>query len=367
MAAVPLNLVRESSMKICITGIAGFIGSTLAKHLIHDGHTVTGIDNLAWGYKEDVPLAARWGYCDILHLDSCFLHGHTASKMFDDVDVMIHCAANIEVLHSLTEPVADLQVNTEGTIQVLEAMKRWGIKNLINFSSACVYGRGAPLMTPNNEFDARLVDPHWPYAASKLAAEIYCNLYVQQEGINVIHFRPGIVCGPREWYGRALTIFLKRAMEKLPVVVFTDPRYTLHAETCGGDGTPRRDLIHINDVVAQVRACLRNFPDHFCGTRVFNMGAEKQVSIMQVAKKVASAFDVDVVEEELHEGEKSKLVPGRVRIPNEMEGMFLDMNKSKAELNHAPVNSSLSKIIDSTVTWLKRGGLKRWQDAKMKV
>jgi nucleoside-diphosphate-sugar epimerase len=367
--------------KILITGIAGFIGSNLAKHLVHDGHTVTGIDNLKWGYEEDVPDECLWlnrNICELYSVEESYDDGWggvsrdifgngTPEEVFGDVDVIIHCAANIEVLASLDSPVKDLQVNTEGTIQVLEAMKYWGIKNLINFSSACVYGRGAVLMTPNKEFDVRLTDPHWPYAASKLAAEIYCNLYVEQDGINVIHVRPGIVCGPREWYGRALTIFLRRAMEGLPIVVFTDPMYEVNAETCGGDGTPRRDLVHINDVVAQVRACLKNYPDHFSGARTFNMGAEKQVSIMQMARKVADTFNVGIVEEELDQGAGSQLVPGRVRIPHEMEGMLLDMRKAKTELNHVAVNSSLPKIIDSMVTWLKGGGLERWQKANMKV
>lgn len=356
--------------KICITGIAGFIGSTLARCLVEDGHTVTGFDNLAWGYKDDIPQDCRWASLDILHLDTWLRGACEASPAYDilrDVDLMIHCAANLEVMLSLENPLSDLRVNTEGTIQVLEAMKKWGIKNLINFSSACVYGRGALILTPTQEDDVRLADPHWPYGASKLAAEIYCNLYVQQGLIdNVIHFRPGIVCGPREWYGRALTIFLRRAMERKPIVVFTDPGTMLMGKALGIDGTPMRDFVHIDDVVAQVRAALKSDLKAFYGAQTYNMGTERPLSILQVAKMVRDAIGGEIKLEQVRPGQISKWVKGRVRIPHEMQGMLLSMSKAKTDLGHVPTRD-MDKIIEDEIKWLKGGGLERWQQADMKV
>ena len=358
-------------MKICITGIAGFIGAQLARHLVHDGHTVTGIDNLDWGYEDDVPEECVWKCADLLYLSWPMHHNGLRKEerdaVFGDVDVLIHCAASLEVMYSLKEPTSDLRTNTEGTVQVLETMKEYNIKHMINFSSACVYGAGAEIMLPTREDDVRLNSPHWPYGASKLAAEIYCNLYNRMYGFNIIHLRPGIVCGPQEWYGRALTIALKRALEGQPIVVFTDQHYEVMSLAFGGDGTPRRDFVHINDVVSLVRKCLQGYPNRFSGVKVYNAGSHNQHSIMEMAKKVGEMLDAKVITEELPEGGESEYVKGRVRIPGEMRGMLLDMNKAANELGHISIQSTLTRIIDDEVTWLKAGGLERWKEASMKV
>lgn len=365
-------------MKICITGIAGFIGSQLAKHLVQDGHTVTGIDSLDWGYPEDIPEECKWALIDILYLDRWLSDPNTGdpysdakatpSAILGDVNLVIHCAANLAITNSLAEPTSDLRINTEGTIQVLEMMKTWGIKNILNFSSACVYGEGAHLMLPIAEAQVRLFTPHWPYGASKLAAEIYCNLYAGTADFNVINVRPGIVCGPGEWYGRALTIFLRRALERKPIVVFVDPGHRYRTYTAGTDGTPKRDFVHINDVIGHVRACLVTYPARFSGTvRTFNMGSESQFSILQLANKVGAALDMEVVLEEVAQGDTSQLVEDRVRIPHEMKGMYLDMSKVAQALDYQVIGSTMGKIIDDEVIWLKNGGLERWQEAEMKV
>jgi nucleoside-diphosphate-sugar epimerase len=357
-------------MKICITGIAGFFGSALAKHLVNDGHEVTGIDSLAWGYEEDIPKECEWAPADLVYLDRWIkgdLPKYPAYLVLKDVDLMIHCAANLEVMESLAEPTSDLRVNTEGTIQVLEAMKLYSIPRLINFSSACVYGAGTELMSPVSEEDVRTSSPHWPYGASKLAAEVYCNLYAKAFNIGVTNLRPGIVCGPGEWYGRALTIFLRRALEGKPIPVFVDkgwPEKEGTARLMGCDGTVKRDFVHINDVVQMVRA-LVDTP--FAGYRTFNLGSGAQHSILQLARAVSSHLGAEVVFEEVEPGEESENVTGRVRIPHEMKCMYLSIYNAKQALNFVPYSSTLSRIIDDEVTWLKGGGLKRWQETGMKV
>jgi nucleoside-diphosphate-sugar epimerase len=369
-------------MKICITGIAGFIGSALAKALVEEGHTVTGIDDLSWGYEEDIPERCRWANRDILFLDRYIKNEFFPTKrngdhdapladvIFGDVDVVIHCAANIEIILSQIEPTSDLRINTEGTVQVLEAMEHYGITKLVNFSSACVYGAGREIMSPVVESEAALSSPHWPYGASKLAAEIYCNLYARTRGWNVISLRPGIVCGPGEWYGRALTIFLRRCLEDKPIVVFIDPDYSPREHKDTWDGTPRRDFVHIKDMVRQAQAAV----ERVCKEQVFaswaiNAGSgDAQYSILELAHKVTAVVGKgEVITEPVAEGTQSQKVLGRVRIPNEMKNMWLNMQRALSVLKCRPEHSELHEIIKDERDWLLDGGLGRWQSTRMKV
>lgn len=355
-------------MKILITGIAGFIGSRLAHKLIASGHEVRGIDDLSWGFEEDVPKECMLAEIDLLEIP-VWIQGtlrrfYDPDHIFKDIDLVIHCAASLEVMESISSPVGDLRTNTEGTINVLDAMAQYEINNIINFSSACVYGPGNlddKLLI--GEESATVDSPQWPYGASKLSAEIYCNLYHQTDGFNVINLRPGIVCGPGEWFGRALTIFLRRAMKGEDIVVFVDPGYH--------EGkpfrTPVRDFVHVDDVVQQTEACIRlleKADKPFIET--FNASGRLAYNIAEVAGMVAKKLEAKIVYEEVEEGKRSQLVKGRIRIPNEMKQMALSMYHATYSLGFSP-SRSLDTIIDDEISWLRQGGLERWEECDMKV
>jgi len=347
------------------------------------GVTVVGIDDLSWGYEADVPEGVLNLPADITVLDRLIETnvrvfprpvdeqdhhqvGISVGELFSDTDVVIHCAASLEVTRPLSDPVQDLKINTLGTLQVLEAMRQHGVKNLINFSSACVYGRGAYDMRRSQEEDATVTSPHWGYASSKLAAEIYCSQYSKIYDFNVFNLRPGIVCGPREWYGRALTIFLSRALAGQLIVVFVNKGHTLQKRLSNHDGTPRRDFVHVEDVCRMVDHILVDYPRHFSGCKTFNVGTGARHSILQLAHKVAEKYGVQCVLEEVEEGKMSQLVEGRIRIPYEMKSMWLEMEKAKI-LGFLP-SLTLDNILEDEVDWLSHGdNLGRWNRAEMKV
>ncbi len=125
-------------------------------------------------------------------------------------EIVSHQAAQLEITKCLEDPLDDMRTNLVGTINVLEAARRAGVAKVVNASSACIYGQA---VDPPTDEDAAPHNPNWSYGASKLAAEKYAQIFSHDYGFPVFSLRYGITYGPREWYGRVLTIFLKRLLE----------------------------------------------------------------------------------------------------------------------------------------------------------
>jgi nucleoside-diphosphate-sugar epimerase len=322
-------------MKILLTGGAGFIGSNIMNSLLYSSSLTKPVvvDNLSWGFSEYIE--GEKDFIDFYNID--ILNREALTDAMKGVDLVIHCAASLEVTLGQDYPEKDLTTNTLGTISVLEAMKKNGVDKLINFSSACVYGQGQIGMAPNKESDAILNSPQWSYGSSKLSAEIYCNQYAKTYGMNVVHIRPGIVCGPREWYGRVLTILLKNAVAGKPLTVF-------------GEGIQERDFTHVYDIVDIVSRSIRYIMNTNKHTTVFNAGTGVATSIKELALYIATRFQVPLQFEDVKEGSISNLVPGRIRLPFEMQSMRLDMSNTNSILNRE-VGFTYGQIIEHEVAW----------------
>jgi len=333
-------------MKILFTGAAGFIGSNILETIYADNEVVV-VDNFSWGFERNI--AHILPYIQLHKFD--ILDREKLTEVMKGVDLVIHCAASLEVTLGQDFPEKDLTINTLGTISVLEAMKKNGVSKLINFSSACAYGQGTIGMEPNKEESALLNSPQWSYGSSKLSAEIYCNQYAKTYGMNIVHIRPGIVSGPREWYGRVLTIFLKNAYVGKDLVIF-------------GDGVQERDFTHVYEVVDIVHRSMSyvNTTDKY--NTVFNAGTGKATSVRELAEIIAKRFNVGVKFENVKEGDISDLVPGRIRLPFEMQSMRLDTSFTNATLNRKTMYS-LENIIEDELAWYSTN-MDMW-DKKFKV
>lgn len=125
-----------------------------------------------------------------------------------------HHAAKLEITTCIDDPVQDMRTNGEGTLNVFNVAVKQGIKKVIYASSACVYGEAKYI--PQDEKHPK--NPNWPYGVSKYAAEKYADIYHSYDDIDTIGLRYAIIYGEREWYGRVLTIFLKRGLEGTPPV-----------------------------------------------------------------------------------------------------------------------------------------------------
>lgn len=254
-----------------VTGAAGFIGSTLVDRLLADGHEVTGLDNLATGKVANLEAAeanAKFAFVkdDIVEAD---LDAVVAEY---SPEVIFHLAAQIDVRHSVADPQFDSSVNVVGTVRLAEAARKAGVRKIVHTSSGgSIYG--TPKQIPTSETVP--TDPHSPYAAGKVAGEIYLNTFRHLYGLECSHIAPANVYGPRQDpHGEAgvVAIFAQALLSGRSTKVF-------------GDGGNTRDYVFVDDVVeAFVRA---SGPDG--GGQRFNVGTGVETSDRQLHSLVAAA------------------------------------------------------------------------------
>ncbi|MGI8715028.1 MAG: NAD-dependent epimerase/dehydratase family protein [Solirubrobacteraceae bacterium] len=223
-------------MDCVVTGGAGFIGSNLVDALVARGDRVTVIDDLSTGKRDNLARAVDGGaMLEVVDV--------RAAKRVEAVlaalrpEVVFHLAAQIDVRVSVQDPAADATTNILGTIGVLEAARRTGVRRVVNTSTGGgLYGNAELLPTPE-DYPIR---PLAPYGQSKYAAEGYGELYTRLHGLSTVSLRYGNVYGPRQdVHGEAgvVAIFCGRMMQGRPVTVF-------------GDGRQTRDWVDVSDVVA---------------------------------------------------------------------------------------------------------------------
>lgn len=318
------------SQTVLVTGGAGFIGSHIVADLVNAGYRVTVFDNFSSGlhdnlapYKDDVEVVRG----DILDVDA--LKSATRGKA-----IVSHQAAQLEITKCLDDPLDDMRTNLAGTINVLEAAREAGVERMVNASSACIYGQA---VNPPSDEDAGPHNPNWSYGASKLAAEKYAQIFSSDYGFPVHSLRYGITYGPREWYGRVLTIFLKRLSEGKAPVVF-------------GEGNQLRDFTFVDDVVAIHRACIES---ELPGAQSFNGGTGIATSVSELARLACevAGTGLEPVTEDVAPGQRSALVDGRMRLPSELEVMQLSPAKVERTFGLRP-KVSLREGLQREWEWL---------------
>jgi len=326
-----LNL---NNSKILVTGGAGFIGSHLVEDLVKSGATVKVYDNFSSGHKENLINVIN----DIEIIEGDILDIETLINCTKGMDAICHQAAQLEITKCIENPIDDLRINTEGTINLLESAKINNIPKFVYASSACVYGQAKYI--PEDECHPKI--PNWPYGISKLTAENYARIYNQYYGIETIGLRYSIVYGPREWYGRVLTVFFKRAIDNKAPVVW--------------GGNQQRDFVYVDDIVKLNKVCLLK---DTLGCNVYNGSTSIGTSIKELALIFSKKFNLpEPIFEELKEGEFSNQIEGRMRLQAELETMILCNKKALNDLNWVP-NITLNEGIVKEMNWLKENS-NRW-------
>jgi UDP-glucose 4-epimerase len=224
-------------MRILITGGAGFIGSHIADACAAHGHEVMVIDNLSSGKKEYVPASARFVLCDVAS-DTAV----EAVRTFRP-EIVNHHAAQINVRASVADPQFDAQVNILGSIRLLEAARRHGVRKFL-FASSGGAGYGEQEQFPAEE--SHPIRPVSPYGAAKMSVELYLHYYRVQYGLQYTALRYSNVYGPRQDpHGEAgvVAIFAERLLRGQMAVV-------------NGDGEQTRDFVYVGDVVRANLAAL---------------------------------------------------------------------------------------------------------------
>ncbi|MEM8993777.1 MAG: NAD-dependent epimerase/dehydratase family protein [Acidobacteriota bacterium] len=256
-------------MTICVTGGAGFIGSHVADAFLDGGHRVVIIDDLSGGKTENIPDAAEFHRVDIRSSEAA---GVIESSR---PDVLIHHAAQMDVRRSVADPVFDADVNICGTLNLLEAARRAGTRQVIFASTGgAIYGE-QDVFPADEEHPQRPVSP---YGASKLAVERYLFFYHQAYGLDAACLRYANVYGERQNpHGEAgvVAIFLERLLGG------DTPRIN-------GDGEQTRDYVHVSDVV-KANVAVAGLP----GFRVYNVGTGVETSVVELYRSLVTALGVD--------------------------------------------------------------------------
>jgi UDP-glucose 4-epimerase len=331
-----------AGVRVLVTGGAGFVGSHLVERLVRRGARVRVLDNFSSGNVANLDAVRD----DVEVLEGDVRDEDAVRSAVRGCEVVSHQAAQLEITRCLDYPVEDLYANTVATLHVLDAAVRAGVRRLIYASSACVYGQ--PAYIPSDEAK-HPTDPNWPYGVSKLACEKYAAIFSAQSGIPMTGLRYAIVYGPREWYGRALTIFLKRLFGGQSPVVF-------------GDGKQLRDFTFVGDLADLHDRLLELEPP---GHDVFNVSTGVATSIADVARLAVrvSGRNVETVHEEINPGERSQLVEnGRMRLPSELKALVLDPAKARERLGWLAA-TALEEGVRREWEWLQANP-QRWQQMR---
>jgi UDP-glucose 4-epimerase len=261
------------AQRVLVTGGAGFIGSHVADAFLAAGDTVTVLDNLSTGRRQNVPERATFVEMDVT------TPAVAALIREGRFDVITHLAAQIDVRRSVADPVFDAQTNVIGTIRVLEAVRTAPMRSRVIFASTggALYGDFAP--PPHAETVAK--NPESPYGIAKLSAEYYLAYYARVHGLETVALRFANVYGPRQDpHGEAgvVAIFCSRILDDRPMTVF-------------GDGRQTRDYVYVKDValanVAAARAALP--PAGRLDDRAFNVGTGLETSVKDLAATLGAA------------------------------------------------------------------------------
>ena len=227
---------------ILLTGGAGFIGSHLAESLLRQRANLTIVDVLddfyppAWK-KANLEEIRQCGNFEFSAQDICDAQG--VKSLFARIrpQAVIHLAARAGVRPSIEQPCLYDQVNVAGTLNLLEASREFGVRKFVFGSSSSVYGATSKAPFSEDHFEGR---PISPYAASKLAGELYCYTYSHLFKIPVVSLRFFTVYGPRQRPDLAIHKFVSKMDKGESIPVF-------------GDGSACRDYTNVEDIVAGIR------------------------------------------------------------------------------------------------------------------
>jgi UDP-glucuronate 4-epimerase len=297
-------------MNFLVTGGAGFIGSHVCERLLRDGHSVWALDDLNPFYE---PQFKRANLREIQSLARPFefVHGDITdaaalAEIFSSVkfDQVIHLAARAGVRPSLEQPALYQRVNVEGTVNVLEAARKYGVKKIIIASSSSVYGVNAKV--PFSESDP-IFSAISPYAASKLACEALGHVYHHVHKMDVAMLRFFTVYGPRQRPDLAIRKFATLIAAGKPIPVF-------------GDGSTARDYTFVTDTLDGIIACTKQ---EF-GFEIFNLGESETVKLSRLIELLEAALG------------KKALIDRQPVQPGDVSVTFADISKARAKLDYRP-------------------------------
>lgn len=310
-------------MNILITGAAGFIGSHVSEFFVAQGHFVIGIDNFDNFYPKRFKQLNIKGLMNspqfqFHEADICDLNSLKTIFSSNKIEVVIHLAAKAGVRPSI-DAIADYyDVNLNGTISLLEAMKYSNVKKMLFASSSSVYGHNPKV--PFSESDS-VDNPISPYASTKKSGELVCHVYSHLYGFDITCLRFFTVYGPKQRPDLAIHKFTRLIDEGKPIPFF-------------GDGSTARDYTFIEDIVNGINCALINLR----GYSIYNLGEAQVITLNQMVYTIENALGKKATLDKL------EMQQGDVQIT------YADISKARKEIGYNPV-FSFNDGVNAFIAW----------------
>jgi len=295
--------------RILVTGSAGFIGSHLCERLIDAGAKVAGLDNFDTFYDRAIKesnIAGLLSDDNFRNIEGDIRDAKCVESILEKekTEIIIHLAAKAGVRPSIEDPIAYNDVNVNGTVILLEAARKFGIKKFIFGSSSSIYGNNKKV--PFNETDN--VDfPISPYAATKKAGELVCHTYNHLYGIDMTCLRFFTIYGPRQRPDLAIHKFVRLIEAGKPIPVY-------------GDGSMMRDFTYIDDIINGTMGAIRSCR----GYEIYNLGESRPVRLDELITEIEKSLG-------------KKAVINRLPMQaGDVKQTYADISKAKGKLGYNP-------------------------------
>ena len=310
------------SQSILITGVAGFIGSSIARSLVSSGQNVRGLDNLSTG-----SLTNLHGLSDLLDFHKVDLQDLAGlHRMCEGVDVIFHQGALPSVPKSVLDPLTSHKSNIEGTLNLLLAAKACGVRRVVYAASSSAYGNCPTL--PKHE--GMVTAPISPYAVQKLTGEQYMQSFQKVYGIETVCLRYFNVFGPYQAanspYSGVLAKFITDMLRG------TQP-------TICGNGMQSRDFTYISNVV-HANLCAAAAPAETVSGKVYNIALGSRINLLTIYEMIAEII-----------GFQGEPLFASARV-GDVEHSLADISAAWAELGYRPTKSVKQGLVE-TIAWYR--------------
>jgi UDP-glucose 4-epimerase len=304
-----------------VTGVAGFIGSSIARALIARGERVRGIDNFSTGKRENLI-----GLEAVELIEGDLNSPALAERACSGVEYIFHEAALPSVPRSVKDPVASNDANVNATVKLLDAARNSGVKRVVYAGSSSAYGNSPSLPKKEDMLPA----PLSPYAVSKLAGELYMSVFHRVYGLETVTLRYFNVFGPHQdptsQYSGVLAVFISRMLRN-------------QTPTIHGDGEQSRDFTYIENVVSANLLAAAADAGKVAG-RVFNVATGSRISLNETAELLREIT-----------GYAGKIVYDDER-PGDVKHSLADISSAQAQFGYKP-EVSFPDGLRKTVEWYR--------------
>jgi UDP-glucose 4-epimerase len=303
---------------ILVTGGAGFIGSNLTKHLVEEGNSVTVLDNYMSGYRSNLD-----PFPSVRIIEGDIRDKTVVELAIRGAEVVFHLAASVGNKRSIDNPLIDADINVLGTVQLLEAARKEGVRKIVTSSSAGIFGE---LKTMPIKED-HPIEPDSPYGCTKLCQEKLCLSYAKLYDIETICLRYFNVYGPNQRfdaYGNVIPIFVFRMLQNEPIIIY-------------GDGEQTRDFVYVDDVVqANIKAA-----DTKGVNGAFNIASGKRITINRL---------VEIIKKNSNKAIKIEHGPERL---GDVRHSLADLSLAHKKINYHP-SVDIERGIEEYVKWARK-------------